>query len=333
MSKSLGTGIDPLDEIDQYGADAVRFGLLAMASSQDVRYSAEKVKQGQELANKLWNASRLILLKVEPDAEPAPRAETVEDRWILSRLDRLTERTTALLEGYELSRAALELYAGFWGEVCDWYLELAKPRLWDEEGDRSAVSATLLHVLERCLELLHPIMPFVTEEVWSYMPGERGLLAAARWPEADSSLVDPTAEAVLGRTIEAVTALRRYRDDVGAPAAARIPARLAATGYDETGEHVARLARFELNGAGEGVEPVATVSVPGGAVLVLPTDSIDSEEAERRLTAQREKLAGEIKRLEGKLGNEQFVAKAPAAVVDGEREKLDRYRKQLEELG
>src|SRR3954470_8425097 len=330
MSKSLGTGIDPLDEIEKHGADGVRFGLLAMASSQDVRYSAEKVRQGQELANKLWNASRLILLKVA-DVDAAPRPETVEDRWILSRLERLTERATALIDAYAFSRAALELYAAFWGEVCDWYLELVKPRLY-EEGSNEAVSATLLHVLERCLQLLHPIMPFVTEEVWSYMPGDRGLLAASRWPSADEALVDDQAEAVLGRTIEAVTALRRYRDDVGAPAAARIPARLAASGYDETGEHVARLARFELNGAGDGVEPVASVAVPGGAVHVLPTDSIDAGEAERRRAAQREALEKEIARAEGKLANEQFTAKAPAAVVEGEREKLERYRRELAEL-
>jgi valyl-tRNA synthetase len=330
MSKSLGTGIDPLDELETYGADAVRFGLLAMASSQDVRYSPEKVRQGQELANKLWNASRLVLMRVA-DVEPAPRPETVEDRWILSRLERLTERVTALMEGYELSRAALELYGAFWGEVCDWYLELVKPRLYDEAADRDAVSATLLHVLERSLTLLHPLMPFVTEEVWSYLPGERGLLAASPWPQPDPDLIDEQAEAVVGRTIEAVTALRRYRDDVGAPAAARIPARMAADGYEETSEHVARLARFELNGS-DGEEPVASVAVPGGAVHVLPTESIDTGEAERRRAALREKLEGEIQRAEGKLANEQFTSKAPAAVVEGEREKLERYRRELAEL-
>jgi valyl-tRNA synthetase len=331
MSKSLGTGIDPLDEVEAYGADGVRFGLLAMSSSQDVRYSAEKVRQGQELANKLWNASRLVLLRVA-DVEPAARPETVEDRWILSRLERLTERVTALIEGYELARAALELYGSFWGEVCDWYLELVKPRLYDESADRDAVSATLLHVLERSLLLLHPIMPFVTEEVWSYLPGERGLLAAARWPEPRPELVDEEAEAVMGRTIEAVTALRRYRDDVGAPAGAKIPARLAADGYDETSAHVARLARFELDGLGGG-EPVASVAVPGGAVHVLPTESIDTAEAERRRAAQRDTLEREISRAEGKLANEQFTSKAPAAVVEGEREKLERYRRELLELG
>jgi valyl-tRNA synthetase len=334
MSKSLGTGIDPLDEIEAHGADGVRFGLLAMSSSQDVRYSAEKVKQGQELANKLWNASRLILLKVEPDAEPAPRAESVEDRWILSRLDRLTERTTALLEGYELSRAALELYAGFWGEVCDWYLELAKPRLWDEEGDRSAVSATLLHVLERSLTLMHPILPFVTEEIWSFMPGERGLLAVAPWPEPSAELRDDEAEAVVGRMIEAVTALRRYRDEVGAPAGAVIPARLAAEGYGETLEQVARLARFSFEAAADGAngDAVASVAVPGGAVQVLRSDSVDPHEAERRRSQRRATIEKEVARAEQKLANEGFTSKAPPQVVEAEREKLERFREELAEL-
>src|SRR2546423_6016653 len=192
MSKSLGTGIDPIDEIERDGADAVRFGLLAMSSSQDVRYSAEKVKQGNELANKLWNASRLILLKVE-DVEAAPRPETVEDRWILSRLERVTDEATRGYESFQLSRVALDLYGAFWGEVCDWYLELVKPRLYDEAADRSAISATLLHVLERILELLHPGRPFVTEEIWSFLPGERGLLISAGWPGLRSGVVDPGA--------------------------------------------------------------------------------------------------------------------------------------------
>src|SRR4051812_8273096 len=273
MSKSLGTGIDPLEAIDAHGADATRFGLLAMSSSQDVKYNEEKIQQGQELANKLWNASRLILLGAG-DAEAAPRPQSVEDRWILSRLERLTERVTAQIDGFELARAALDLYGAFWGEVCDWYLEFVKPRLREDgAGDRDATSATVLYVLERVLRLLHPMMPFVTEEIWSHLPGERGLLAADRWPEADSSLIDEEAEDVVGRTIEAVTALRRYRQDVGAPAAAWIPGRLAAEGYEATAEQVARLARFRL-GDVNGDEPVATVAVPGGAVQVLATDDI-----------------------------------------------------------
>src|SRR3954466_5768609 len=157
MSKSLGTGIDPLDEIEKHGADAVRFGLLAMASTQDVRYSAQRVKQGEDLTNKLWNASRLVLTNV--GGVPAgPRPETIEDRWILSRLSRAVENITGLLESYQFSRASLELYDVLWGELCDWYIELVKPRLYEEGADRGALSANLLHVLEQMLKLLHPIM-------------------------------------------------------------------------------------------------------------------------------------------------------------------------------
>src|SRR5215208_936759 len=329
MSKSLGTGIDPIDEIDEHGADAVRFGLLAMSSSQDVRYSAEKVKQGRDLANKLWNASRLILLRVD-DVPAEPRPETVEDRWIVSRLERATQQATDAIDGFTMSRAALDLYDFFWNEVCDWYLELVKPRLYDEGADKAALSATLLHVLERTLTLLHPLMPFVTEEVWAHLPGERGLLAAEAWPAVDQKLIDEDAEAVVGRVKTAVTALRRYRDDVGAPAGARIPARLEADGYEHTAEHVARLARFEFTPNGD--EAAAAVAVPGGAVQVLATGDIDPEEAARRVAQQRIQIEGEIKRAEGKLANEKFVSKAPPHVVEAEREKLDRYRAELERL-
>ena len=334
MSKSLGTGIDPLATIDRHGADALRFGLLAMASSQDVRYSEEKVRQGQNLANKVWNASRLILLRAQ--GEPAAaRPRTVEDRWILSRLERVTERVTALLERFEFSHAALELYAALWDEVFDWYLELVKPRLYDEEADRAQVSATLMHVLERMLVLLHPIMPFVTEEIWSYIPSRRGeLRAATAWPEPASERVDEEAEAAMGRAIEAVRTLRRYRDDAGVPARARVPGRLAADGYDETREHVARLARLDLTAAGADGhgDVVASVAVPGGAVQILPSEAVDAEGAATRRAARRGALEREIARAEGKLADEKFVERAPASVVDGEREKLASFRRELEHL-
>jgi valyl-tRNA synthetase len=328
MSKTRGNGVDPLDAIDEHGADATRFGLLAMSSSQDVRYNEEKIQQGQELANKLWNASRLILLAAG-DAEAAPRPQTVEDRWILSRLERATERVTAQIDNFELSRAALDLYAAFWGEVCDWYLEFVKPRLREDPDEETR--ATVLYVLDRVLRLLHPMMPFVTEEIWSHMPGGRGLLAADSWPSVDGSLIDEEAEEVVARTMDAVTALRRYRQDVGAPAAAWIPGRLAASGYEATAEQVARLARFEL-GSQNGHDPVASVAVPGGSVQVFETRDIDTGEAERRKAAQREKVQQEITRLEGKLANEKFVERAPAEVVEGERAKLEQYRAELKEL-
>jgi valyl-tRNA synthetase len=332
MSKSLGTGIDPLDEIDAHGADAVRFGLLAMSSTQDVRYSEKRVKQGGDLANKLWNASRFVILNV--DEVPAePRPETVEDRWILSRLERATEEITGLIEGFHLSRAALALYDTLWGEVCDWYIELVKPRLYDKESDRSALSANLLHVLERVLALLHPMMPFVTEEIWSFLPGERELLAASAWPERRPDAIDPEAERVVGDLIEAVTAVRRWRDDVGVPAGTRVRARLAAPGYEQTAAHLAGLARLELIEGDVNGDVETSVAIPGGAVQIYATEVVDPAEAARRRLEKREQLLGEVKRAEGKLSNEQFVEKAPPHVVQAERDKLERFLAELEELG
>jgi valyl-tRNA synthetase len=331
MSKSLGTGIDPLDLIDAHGADALRFGLLAMSSAQDVRFNEGKVQQGRDLANKLWNASRLILLRVSPEASAdAGAASALEDRWIVSRLERLTARATELYDGFRFSHAALDLYGAFWSELCDWYLELAKPRLY--EDDNREVSGVLLWALERTLKLLHPVMPFVTEEIWSLMPGERGLLATAEWPVADPDRYDAGAEAEVGRLIEAVTALRRYRDEVGAKGSVR--GRLVAEGYDGLEEQLARLARFELvsDASGNG-DVLATVPVPGGGVQVLPSDAFDPAEAEKRIAARREQLRAEVERAERKLANEKFVERAPAEVVEEERRKLEEYREALRRLG
>jgi valyl-tRNA synthetase len=345
MSKSLGTGIDPSDVIDggprppvykeggefpAYGADALRFGLLAMSSSQDVRFNEERVRQGRDLANKLWNASRLILLRASA-VELEPRAAAVEDRWIVSRLERLTARAAELYDDFRFSPAALELYGAFWSELCDWYLELAKPRLYEE--DNAGVSGVLLWALERTLQLLHPVMPFVTEEIWSFIPGEGRLLAIAPWPEADESRFDPEAEEEVGRLIEAVTALRRYRDDVGAKASVPVRGRLVAEGYERLRDGLARLARFELaDDASRDGDVLASVPIPGGAMQVLPSEAFDPKEARARIAARREQLAKEIERAESKLANQQFVTKAPPAVVDEERRKLEEYREALRRL-
>jgi valyl-tRNA synthetase len=268
------------------------------------------------------------------DVEPDPgAAAAVEDRWIVSRLERLTARVTELYDDFRFSFAALELYGGFWSELADWYLELAKPRLYEE--DNAEVSAVLLWSLERILRLLHPVMPFVTEEIWSLMPGEeRGLLAVAEFPVADTSRFDEDAEREVERMIEAVTALRRYRDEVGAKPSAAVRGRLAADGYDACAAHVARLARFEwVDGAEADGDVVATVPIPGGGVQVLPSEAFDPGEAQRRIEQKRANLAEEIGRAEKKLANEQFVAKAPADVVAEERRKLDEYRDALARLG
>lgn len=334
MSKSLGTGIDPLDEIQQHGADGVRFGLLAMSSSQDVRYSAEKVQQGQQLANKLWNASRLVLTRIDDDCRAAAKPRAVEDRWILSRLARTQAEVAERIEAFDFSHAVQALYDFVYGELCDWYLELVKPRLYEAEGEaRADLGATLLHVLTETLQTAHPVIPFVTEEVWSHVPGAEGMLAARQAPPADAAAGDAEAERAIAAAIEAVQALRGWRDSVGAPAGARIPARIDAEGYAETAAHVARLARLELLDPAEyGEEPVAQVTIPGGAVSIFASDAVDLGAAERKLAERRTTLAQEIKRCEGKLSNDGFVAKAPDAVVQAERDKLAALREELAAL-
>jgi valyl-tRNA synthetase len=341
MSKSLGTGIDPLDLIDggprppvfeeggdfpAYGADAVRWGLYVMSSAQDVRFSEERLAQGQQLTNKLWNAARLILLGVGADVRASPEPTSVEDRWILSRLERARSEIDARLGRFDFAHAALGLYDFVYGELCDWYLELVKPRLRAGEPE---LQATLLHVLTQTLAVAHPMIPFVTEEIYRYVPGASGLLAAGL-PEAPAIGVDEGAEASVSRVIEAVQALRGWRDFAGVKAAATVPARLAAEGYEETGEHLARLARVSFTS--DGAEPVASVPVPGGTVEILPSDDVDLDGAQRRLAARRTKLEAEIERAERKLGNQGFVAKAPEHVVAAEREKLERLRAELESL-
>jgi valyl-tRNA synthetase len=321
MSKSLGTGIDPLEEIDVHGADALRFGLLAMSSTQDVRFSDPKVEQGRDLANKLWNASRLILLNAAAGVEPAPRPLHVEDRWILSRLERTIASVSEKLDGFDFAHAVQEAYSFFWRDLCDWYLEIVKPRLYEGEEE---VTATLLHALERVLALLHPTMPFVTEEIWSFHPGRRGHLVVHPFPVADASRFDAAAEADVEGGIGLTQRLRAWRDLAGVPAASVLAAAIDGV---EPPEFVARLSRFEFDGVGS--EPVAAI----GPVRVLASDQLDAGAVAVRLDKRREELRAEVERAERKLGNEGFVAKAPAEVVEEERGKLERYRAELAELG
>jgi len=320
MSKSLGTGIDPLQEIDVHGADALRFGLLAMSSTQDVRFSDPKVQQGRDLANKLWNASRLILLNAA-EVEPGARPKTLEDRWILSRLERTVAAVSEMLERYDFAHAAQELYSFFWRDLCDWYLEIVKPRLYDGEEE---ASANLLWALERVLALLHPVMPFVTEEIWGFHPARRGHLAVHSFPVRDESLLDDGAEADVEAGIALTQRLRAWRDLAGVAAGTVLAARV--DGVDPP-EFVARLSRFQFSA--DGGDPVASV----GPVRVLASEQLDVEAVAARLEKRRRELRSEVERGERKLGNEGFVAKAPAEVVEEERAKLERYRSELAELG
>jgi valyl-tRNA synthetase len=220
------------------------------------------------------------------------------------------------------------LYDFVYAELCDWYLELIKGREYDE-----ALSAHLLYVLRETIALAHPVIPFVTEDLWAHVgndEGDHGLLAGARIPDVDESLRDPAAEAAIDAVIGAVTTVRGWRNDAQVKPGAFLQARINAAGYEQTAGLVARLARLELSA--NGGDPAATVAVPGGTVEVLASGDFDPREAEQRLERQRDGLRAEIARAEGKLGNQGFVAKAPPEVVAAEREKLERLRAELDAL-
>jgi valyl-tRNA synthetase len=282
----------------------VRFGLLAMSSTQDVRYSAEKVRQGQALANKLFNAARLILMTAEGE-EAAPRPTTVEDRWILSRLQRAKQDAGQRIAEFDFAKLAFGLYDFVYGELCDWYLELIKGRPADED-----LSATLHHVLRETLALAHPVIPFVTEELWEHVPGTQGLLAQGRLAGADAALIDEAAEREVGAMVEAVRTIRAWRQETGV----REPLIAAADGLGGARDALARMAKLEWG------DPGPDAVVVGGVRIAAP--AVDVEALERERATERAALDAEIARAEGKLANDGFVAKAPPAVVAAEREKL-----------
>jgi valyl-tRNA synthetase len=315
MSKSLGTGIDPLVEIDRNGADAVRFGMLAMSSTQDVRYSVEKIEQGERLANKLFNAARFVLLKIgDQAAPPTPSPTTVEDRWILSRLARFERELGERIDAYDFSRAALALYDFVYGELCDWYIELVKGRIGEPQ-----LAATLRFLLRETLQLAHPILPFVTEELWQYArePAE-GLLAGTVREDSGGAAIDPDAEASLERVITATQAIRSWREEVGVKPGETLSARLDADGYEELGPLLARIARLDLRTGGEAA--VASVAIPGGTLGIL--EGVDLSAHAERIAREGERLDREIERVRAKLANSAFVANAPAELVAAQREKL-----------
>jgi valyl-tRNA synthetase len=281
MSKSLGTGIDPLEIIEAHGADATRYGLLKMSSTQDVRWSIGAVEEGRKLANKLWNASRLLLMYGGEEVEPRP--SSLEERWILARIDATRAEIERDLDAYDFSHAVDRLYHLTFDDFCDWYLESIKPRL-ETEAD---AKATAFAALERLLKLLHPVMPHVTEEIWTNLPQRDTRLIVAPWPEADDAYA-ADADALV-RVQEAAERFRRSGV-------------LTPLEGDEKRifDAVAKPERAKQNGG-----------------------NVDAEIA---------RLEGEIKRAEGMLANESFTARAPAHVVEAEREKLERYRRELDAI-
>jgi valyl-tRNA synthetase len=338
MSKSLGTGVDPLDLIAEYGADATRFGLAYMSSVQDVRFSAERIEMGRNFANKIWNASRLVLQGAHPQAEPRVELAALADRWIFSRLATVTQETAGLYASYEFDDVARLLYRFVWNELCDWYLEVAKTRLYgNEESERLQVSGNLLYLLEQVTTLLHPLMPFVTEEIYGHLPqvvsGQRpASLFDARYPDPQTSWADSGAEAAMAAFTAVVGGLRSAREELGL--ARDIVGNVvvlelepdAASGLAGLKGAFRQLSGCELLEVVAGGESppgrYASIEGPGVKALLDLEGLVDIERERDRLLAKAQKANGEAVKARAKLDNPGFVAKAPEAVVAEERSRL-----------
>ena len=309
MSKSLGTGINPLDLIEQFGADGTRYGLLKMSSTQDVRFSEGMLDEGAKLANKLWNAARFVLLQTDPEAEPAPLATTAEDRWILSRLAGTIDEVVGQLDEYDFAAAVKGLYGFVWNDFCDWYVEAAKARLYgDDETARRHVSATLVWGLEQTVAMAHPVMPFVTEEIWGFLPGERAMLLVSPMPEPQLDHRDPALEESARNDMEVVSEARRLAGEGERPLVTAAPGSLF----------------ISLLERAKGV----VVEHDAGATAAVVVARGDRESLEAKLKA----AVAEHERAQSKLANEGFLARAPAQLVDAEREKAERFAGEVSDI-
>ncbi|MDI6900117.1 MAG: valine--tRNA ligase [Anaerosomatales bacterium] len=337
MSKSLGTGVDPLDLMDSYGADGMRFGLmLQVTGNQDIRFSEEKLISSRNFANKIWNASRFVLMNVAEDYEPGePVAETVADAWILSRLADLAARVDEGLLAYEFGETARALYDFFWSEFCDWYIELAKPRLAAGGPGRTAVQRNLVFVLDRALRLLHPMMPFLTEEIWRRLPlpdAERAAsLMVAEWPDPATleRFRDEDAERSIALVMELVTAVRAVRarytvsPRTGLDVVARVPAGEAMV-LENQAAYLRALAGIDtLTIAPDAGKPrhAASAVAAGGEVFVSLEGIVDLELERARVARELEKAESELSKVNRKLSNEGFLAKAAPEVIEKDRSK------------
>jgi len=334
MSKSLGTGIDPLEMIEKYGADATRFALLLMGSSQDVRFSEEKIVMGRSFANKLWNASRLVLLASE--GHPAKRSDAHQvDRWITSRFQRCLAEVEAAVTVFDFAEAVDTLYHFVWDEFCDWYLELVKVRLYGEdEAQKAQAAGHARWLLDQIMRLLHPFLPFVTEEVAAQY-GEAPLLERQH-PLHDEALLSPPDEAAVGELQVVVDALRRFRAEAEVPPGKVLEAVFVAEGGGAAGRYAPyaaafrALARTEVRFEGDPYADVTVVLVPGGRLEVASV--VDKAEEVSRLEQQLGKIEAEIKRGEAKLATEGFTGRAPEVVVAKERDKLAAHGAERDEL-
>ncbi|MGD0828379.1 MAG: class I tRNA ligase family protein, partial [Desulfobaccales bacterium] len=350
MSKSKGNVIDPLDLMEAYGTDAFRFSLAAFAAmGRDVRLSEERIAGYRNFANKVWNASRFTLMHLE-DYDPAslpdeagPKSLRVEEAWIVSRLQQVVKETRTRLDAYEFDQAANSLYQFIWHEFCDWYLEIIKPQLYDKENlaARRHCQGVLLHLLSAALRLLHPFMPFLTEEIWQKLPGPRGSIMVAPYPEVDEALINPGAEAELDMVMGCIIAIRNLRAEMNVPPAIQLKAYIHSFDdqvIQELHKHwqslslLAKVEELYFNDV-SGPPPTSARAVVRNVDIYLPLAGIiDFTEEERRLTREIEKLGKDLTAAQRKLSNEDFLSKAPAQVVQKEKEKLRSWTEKLTKL-
>ena len=359
MSKSLGNGIDPLEIIDKYGADALRFALATGNSpGNDMRFSDEKIEAARNFANKLWNAARFVLMNLTIDKieEPDKSKLAVEDKWILTKLEECVKSVNTNLDKYELGVALSSIYDFLWDYYCDWYIELTKTSITpksnessmsaeltktsvsSEDKERSLTAQnTLAYVLRETLKLLHPFMPFITEEIYSSLPGEEGFIMVKDYPEYREDFTFAAAEEDMNRIIDAIKAIRVRRNEMGV-----VPSRKAKlfveTKYPET--FSGATAFFEKLASAASLEVVedyadenAVKIITDSATIHIPLGDLVDFEAERaRLKKELDAMESEIKRAEGKLSNEGFVSRAPAAVVEAEKAKLEKYKEKRDSI-
>ncbi len=343
MSKSLGNGVDPLEVVDQYGADALRFSLvMGVSAGNDTRYIPARVEAARNFANKIWNASRFVLMNVTEHVELDEKHLTAADQWILTRFQDAVRAISGNMEEGEFGLAADRIYDFAWSEFCDWYIELAKSRLnGEDETAKKAVQGVLLYVLEGLLKLLHPFMPFLTEQVYKYLPGSKGFLMLKSWPEVKAALDFPEEAKQMEGIMEIIRTIRNLRAEMNVASGKRTHLMLLPNdGWQDTlsgaGAYFQRLAgasAMSLLESSADVHEKTVSAVTKACTLYIPLgDLVDFEKEIARLTKELENVQREISRAEGKLNNAGFVAKAPAALVEQEKSKLAMNQQKAEQV-
>ena len=344
MSKSTGNVLDPLELIDEYGADAVRFTLTAMAAmGRDLKLSTQRIEGYRNFGTKLWNAARFAEMnecKPSADFDPSTVSQTV-NKWIVGETARALEGFDTALNAYRFNDAANGLYAFVRGQVCDWYVEFAKPLFQSEDPEIIAETrATMAWAIDQCLILLHPIMPYITEQLWGDIAVRDKMLVHADWPQYTSAdLATPSADAEMQWVIGLIESIRSVRVEMRVPAGAKIPMvqlQLGATGRAALARNsvlIQRMARIsEISEASEAPKGAITIAVKGGTFCLPLADIIDIDAENARLSKAIEKLTKEVGGLKGKLSNEKFTSKAPPAVVEENRQRLTAASEEIEKL-